>query len=65
MALFDDPFRGGDNVLVLCETAEPVNLQPIPTNTRRAAKAVFDRALEEKPWFGIEQECNSPEFVFM
>jgi len=55
-AIFSDPFRGGDNVIVLCEAAEPVNGNPIPTNTRRAAKALFDKALAEKPWFGIEQE---------
>merc|ERR1712056_49629 len=24
--------------------------------TRHAAKAIFDQKLEEKPWFGIEQE---------
>jgi len=33
-----------------------VNGNPIPTNTRRAAKATFDKALAEEPWFGIEQE---------
>merc|ERR1712100_126287 len=26
------------------------------TNTRAAAKAIFDQKLDEKPWFGIEQE---------
>jgi len=55
-AIFSDPFRGGDNILVLCEAVEPVNMTPIPTNTRTAAKATFDKALQEKPWFGIEQE---------
>jgi glutamine synthetase len=29
---------------------------PIPTNTRAPAKAIFDKAPEEIPWFGIEQE---------
>jgi len=55
VAIFDDPFRGGDNVLVLCETLTPA-MEPIPTNTRAAAKAIFDQKLDEKPWFGIEQE---------
>merc|ERR1712072_1534837 len=55
VAIFDDPFRGGDNVLVLCETLTPA-MEPIPTNTRAAAKALFDQKLDEKPWFGIEQE---------
>merc|ERR1712118_305193 len=55
VAIFDDPFRGGDNVLLLCETLTPA-MEPIPTNTRAAAKAIFDQKLDEKPWFGIEQE---------
>jgi glutamine synthetase len=54
--IFPDPFRGGDNILVLCETLLPGSLAPIPTNTRAAAKAAFDKKLDEKPWFGIEQE---------
>jgi len=56
VAIFKDPFRGGDNILVLCETAEPVGNKALPTNGRRNAKALFDEAPEEKPWFGIEQE---------
>jgi len=56
VAMFKDPFRGGENLLVLCEAAEPLKSEPIGTNTRRAAKALFDQALEQKPWFGIEQE---------
>merc|ERR1719191_1019866 len=54
--IFPDPFRGGDNILVLCEALLPGSLSPIPTNTRAAAKATFDKAPAEKPWFGIEQE---------
>merc|ERR1719191_953518 len=42
--IFPDPFRGGDNILVLCEALLPGSLSPIPTNTRAAAKATFDRA---------------------
>jgi len=56
VAIFPDPFRRGDNILVLCETMKPVTNEPIPTNTRRAAKALFDKKLELEPWFGIEQE---------
>jgi glutamine synthetase len=54
--IFPDPFRGGDNILVLCETLLPGSLAPIPTNTRTAAKATFDKNLGLLPWFGIEQE---------
>ena len=42
VAIFKDPFRGGDNILVLCETAEPVANKALPTNGCRAAKAIFD-----------------------
>jgi len=55
VAIFADPFRGGDNILVMCECMTP-KMEPIPTNTRHAAKAIFDQNLDEKPWFGIEQE---------
>jgi len=53
--MYDDPFRGGDNIIVLCECLLP-NMKPIPTNTRNAANACFEKKLAEKPWFGIEQE---------
>jgi glutamine synthetase len=57
VAIYPDPFRRGDNIIVLCETCLPDDkLTPIPTNTRRAAKKLFDEAPEEEPWFGIEQE---------
>jgi len=54
-AIFADPFRGGDNILVLCECMTP-KMEAIPTNTREAAKALFDQKPEEEAWFGIEQE---------
>jgi glutamine synthetase len=53
--IYPDPFRGGDNIMVLCETMLPSH-QPIPTNTRAAAKKIFDQKLDTVPWFGIEQE---------
>jgi len=56
VAIYNDPFRRGDNVLVLCEAVLPVTKEPIPTNTRTKAKAIFDKKPELKPWFGIEQE---------
>merc|ERR1711920_982131 len=37
-AIFKDPFRGGDNIIVLCECVDP-KMKPIPTNTRASAKA--------------------------
>jgi glutamine synthetase len=57
VAFYPDPFRRGDNILVLCETVLPDGqLTPIPTNTRRAAKDIFDQVADAEPWFGIEQE---------
>jgi len=53
--IFNDPFRGGDNIIVLCECINK-NGQPIPTNTRDAANKLFNQDLGSVPWFGIEQE---------
>ncbi len=54
-ALFKDPFREGDNILVLCVCYDRVG-DPIPTNTRYHANQVFDRIKDEHPWYGMEQE---------
>lgn len=58
---FSDPFRGGDNVMVLCEAYSWTDgtfkeLTPANTNFRKYAKEIFDSKLDEEPWFGIEQE---------
>ena len=42
--------------LVLCETFHHDNGMPTPVNTRHAAVSIFDVCLEQKPWFGLEQE---------
>jgi len=55
-AIFKDPFRRGDNVLVMCDAVKPKTHEPIPTNTRAAAKTCFDKNLGLAPWYGIEQE---------
>jgi glutamine synthetase len=57
VAIYPDPFRGGDNVLVLCESCLPDKaLTAIPTNKRRAAAAIFEQVKDHECWFGIEQE---------
>lgn len=56
VALFDDPFRGAPNKLVLCET---YNADGTPTisNFRHLAAKIFEQDDEKNdPWFGIEQE---------
>jgi len=54
-AMYNDPFRGGENILVLCDCLDP-KMNPIPTNTRAAAAEYFQRDPGSEPWFGIEQE---------
>jgi glutamine synthetase len=55
VAIFRDPFRGGDNILVMTECLNNDGT-PHATNTRRPAVGVFARTAEHDPWFGIEQE---------
>eukprot|EP01026_Neomeris_dumetosa_P054271 TRINITY_DN4878_c0_g2_i1.p1 TRINITY_DN4878_c0_g2~~TRINITY_DN4878_c0_g2_i1.p1 ORF type:complete len:400 (-),score=77.26 TRINITY_DN4878_c0_g2_i1:265-1464(-) len=64
-SLFRDPFRGGDNVIVMCDCYEPPKVsedetplppEPIPSNTRYACASIMKQAEHEEPWFGIEQE---------
>jgi glutamine synthetase len=64
-AIYKDPFRGGNNIIVMCDTYEPPRLnpdnsvtpmKPIPTNTRFACNEVMEKTMADVPWFGIEQE---------
>jgi len=54
-ALFNDPFRRGNHKMVLCDTYRPDG-SPVENNHRQWAKALFDQALDEEPWYGLEQE---------
>lgn len=54
-AVFKCPFRRGENRMVLCDTYLP-NGQPHITNHRAGAVEIFDKKLDEEPWFGLEQE---------
>ena len=63
VAYFRDPFRQGDNIMVMCETwkwEDTTYQKKIPANTnfRHHAKSIFDAALNEEPWYGIEQEYS-------
>jgi len=54
-AIFKDPFRGGDNILVLAETYNNDGT-PNGTNYRHSCKKSMDLAKDSIPWFGLEQE---------
>ena len=53
-AIFNDPFRE-NGYIVLCDTYLP-NGEHHTTNNRFNAKKIFDKKLDEKPWYGLEQE---------
>ena len=54
-ALFNDPFRRENHKMVLCDTYRPDGT-PVENNHRQWAKSLFDQALDEEPWYGLEQE---------
>ena len=61
VAFYPDPFRQGDNILVLCEAygwedTTYSHLAPANSNFRAYSKFIFDACAHEKPWYGIEQE---------
>jgi len=55
VAIFPDPFRGGDNILVLAETYNNDGT-PNRTNYRHHAKKIMEQGKGFEPWFGLEQE---------
>ena len=68
VAYFPDPFRGGDNTLVMCSTykwanAEKTDLTPTNTNFRHFAEPIFKLSEDHHPWFGIEQEYTLFEWT--
>jgi len=55
VSMFKDPFRRGNNKLVMCETYK-YNKLPTETNHRYSCKKAMEKAKDAEPWFGIEQE---------
>lgn len=53
--LFKNPFGQPYDYIVLCDTYLPDG-SPLYNNTRILADAIFNKKLEEEPWFGLEQE---------
>jgi len=52
---YPDPFRGGKNIMVMCETYK-YNKEKTETNKRKECAEVMEKAKHHHPWFGIEQE---------
>lgn len=55
--IYPDPFRGDNNILVLCECYDSNNI-PVYTNNRVKASNIFDKEVvkSQVPWYGLEQE---------
>ncbi len=54
-AIFNDPFRGNNHKLVLCDGEKPDGSRVIGYNRKKANK-IFEERKDEDIWFGIEQE---------
>lgn len=59
--LFKDPFRCGNNVMVLAECVTP-DMRPAIGNNRAACAEVMAKYDKLDPWFGIEQEYTLMSF---
>lgn len=55
VAIFNDPFRGAPHKIVLTECLNK-DKTPHATNSRAAAVAIFEKAKDFVPQFGMEQE---------
>jgi len=54
-AIFNCPFRKGNNKLVMCSSYN-LNGTPAKNNNRHWAETIFNQKKEEEPWYGMEQE---------
>ena len=54
-----DPFRGGSNKIVLCETIRS-NGEPDASNLRQKCKEAMDQIKDLQPWFGLGGMQSKP-----
>lgn len=62
VALYPDPFRGGDNILVMSECWMSDG-KPNTYNFRHDASVVMEKYADEEFWFGLEQEYTLLDFA--
>lgn len=55
VAVYPDPFRGGENILVLCECWDSDGT-PNKFNNRHECAKLMEAHKKHIPWFGLEQE---------
>ncbi len=53
--VFKCPFRRENHILVMCSTYKPDGT-PLSNNYRHNAAELFNKNIESKPWYGLEQE---------
>jgi len=53
--VFPDPIRGGNSILVWCETMRPDGSY-LHNSHRHWANDIFEQNKDAEPWFGLEQE---------
>lgn len=49
VAIYKDPFRRGNNILVLCETYK-YDGTPLATNKRKSCAETAEKCKDEEPW---------------
>ena len=55
VSYIQDPIRGGDNLLAMCEVMNPDG-SVHDSNTRAHLRSVAEQYVDQESWFGIEQE---------